>query len=425
MEILTNRNLLYIFRRALNRIDYRLVDHGQRVAYLVLQMLRKRGGYSPEQVAEICVMALWHDIGAYKTEEIRSMTAVNELVHFEVQTVMPHSVYGYLFFKELLDRADLSDALLYHHVPYDRLMRSGCVHKDLAAMLFVADRYDLLITLQKKVSAADSFAAYKGSIFGPEAVDLLCRVEAEGGLLERLEYGDYIEELFDAFAAMEFSSVRLVDFLWLLAYSIDFRSPFTVTHTINTASISKELADLMGVCCEEKEKLYLGSVVHDLGKISTPVEILEKPGKLTPEEFEIMKLHVTCTEKILDGCVNQEIIDIAVRHHEKLDGSGYPRGLTAEDLTPCQRILAVADITSALMGKRSYKEAMPAEQVKRILLSDAEQNKICPELVHRLVEHFDAVMERADEKAAVSLGKYERIMKQYPSYINMLEKLFA
>lgn len=425
MEILTNRNVLYIFRRALNMIDYRLVDHGQRVAYLVLRMLRLHGGYSPEQMAEICVMALWHDIGAYKTEEINSLTAVRELIHFEVQNVMPHSVYGYLFFKELLDRANVADALLYHHVPYERLLRADCQNQDLAAMFFVADRYDILTTLHKKVSVANSFGAYKGSVFSPAAVDLLCAAEADGDLQERMEYGDYIEELFDAFAQMEFSSERLVDFLWLLAYSIDFRSPHTVTHTINTAIISQELADLMGVCCDEKRRLFVGSVVHDLGKISTPMEILEKPGKLTPEEFQIMKKHVVVTEEILDGYVNQEIIDIAVRHHEKLDGSGYPRGLDAGALTPCQRILAVADVTSALVGKRSYKEAMPSAQVKKILLSEAENGKLDPVLVRRLVENYETVLSMADKKAAVPLEKYRRITEQYPLYMDKLIKLFG
>lgn len=423
MEILTNRNVLYIFRRAMNKIDYRMVDHAQRVAYLMMRMLRVHGGYTREQMAEICVMALWHDIGAYKTEEISSMTAVNEMVRFEVQDVLPHSVYGYLFFQELMDRGHISDTLLYHHIPYECLQRSGCENKDLAAMLFVADRYDLLMQMQKKVSVRSSLAAYKGTIFGPQAVDLMSEVDRDGTLAERLELGDCIEELFDAFAEMEFSSERLVDFLWLLAYSIDFRSPYTVAHTINTASISQELADLMGVCCDDKEALYLGSIVHDLGKISTPVEILEKPGKLTPAEFKIMQRHVTETEKILDGCVNQEIIDIAVRHHEKLDGSGYPRGLDRADLTLCQRILAVADVTSALVGKRSYKEAMPPEQVQGILSSDAQRGKLCPQVVNRLVEHYSAVLARADEKAAVPLEKYRQIVEQYPMYMEQMVRL--
>lgn len=424
MQILTNRNVLYIFRRTLNRIDYRLVDHGQRVAYLVLRMLEAHGGYTPEEVAEISVMALWHDIGVYKTEKISSLTAMEERVHYEVQDVAPHSVYGYLFFKELLDRMGICDAILYHHVSYERLCRSQCKNKDLAAILFVAERYDLLASLQNAVTVENALAAYRGTIFGPEAVDLLQAVEQEGKLAERLRYGDYIEELFDAFSKMKFASDRLVDFLWLLAYSIDFSSPHTVTHTINTAIISKELADIMDVCCDEKQRLYLGSVVHDLGKISTPLEILEKPGKLTPEEFEIMKRHVVGTEEILEGMVNQEIIDIAVRHHEKLDGSGYPRGLREEDLTLSQRILAVADVTSALIGKRSYKESMPPEQVKSILLSDAESGKLCPRVVRRLLDHFDMVMSRAEEKAAVPLEQYRRIMKQYPMYIEQIKQLF-
>lgn len=425
MEILTNRNVLYIFRRALNRIDYRLVDHSQRVAYLMLRMLEKRGGYTAEEMAEICVLSLWHDIGAYKVEEIRSMTAVNELVHFEAQDVLPHSVYGYLFYRELIDRTGLADTLLYHHIPYQVTMASDCQNKKLATMLFAADRYDLLNTLQSTAATSESLLAYSGTIFDPEAVALLREMESEENLREKLDCGECVEELFAAFEKMQFSSLRLADFLWLLAYSIDFRSPFTVAHTINTANISLALADMLGLRCHDRRMLYLGSIVHDLGKISTPVDILEKPGKLTPEEFVIMKRHVVDTERILEGCVNQEIIDIAVRHHEKIDGSGYPRGLSKVDLSIPQRILAIADVTSALVSRRSYKEGFPNEKVKEILLENARGNKLCPEIVEHTVERFDLILEKAKRKSEGTLTKYQRITDQYDGCLAYMKELLT
>ena len=93
---------------------------------------------------------------------------------------------------------------------------------------------------------------------------------------------------------------------------------------------------------------------HDLGKIGIPLEILENPGRLTLEDMAVMKTHVEKTAVILNGWVSEEIRDLALRHHEKLNGTGYPDGLSASQLTLPQRILAVADIFSALTGERSY-----------------------------------------------------------------------
>lgn len=129
---------------------------------------------------------------------------------------------------------------------------------------------------------------------------------------------------------MHFSAQERRRFLEMQALSIDFRS-----------EIPKD----------SYSDLYYGALLHDIGKVSTPVEILEKPGKLTSEEFEVMKKHVTETRKILDGYVNPKAYRIAVRHHEKLDGSGYPLGLKAEDLSLEERICAISDIVSALVRR--------------------------------------------------------------------------
>ena len=96
---------------------------------------------------------------------------------------------------------------------------------------------------------------------------------------------------------------------------------------------STSTARILGMSEEQIRQIYYGALLHDLGKIGIPVEILEFPGKLSPQAMNIMRTHVNITEEILGGTIDPAITKIAIRHHEKLDGSGYPRGLKANELT--------------------------------------------------------------------------------------------
>ncbi len=111
----------------------------------------------------------------------------------------------------------------------------------------------------------------------------------------------------------------------------------------------------MGLSPAKLSELYCSAILHDIGKIATPQRILEFPGKLAPEDMGIMRHHVNHSKRILSGHAPEQIIENVYRHHEKLDGKGYPRHLERKDLNLIQRILTVADITSALNDTRSYK----------------------------------------------------------------------
>ena len=111
-------------------------------------------------------------------------------------------------------------------------------------------------------------------------------------------------------------------YLDMLVHVIDFRSRHTVTHTVTTAWVAYELGLRLTKDEEAVARIYCGALLHDLGKIGVPLGILEKPGKLSPDEMAIMRTHVTLTEDILAGCVDEDVLHAAVRHHEKLDGSG-------------------------------------------------------------------------------------------------------
>ena len=126
-----------------------------------------------------------------------------------------------------------------------------------------------------------------------------------------------------------------------------------------------------------------------------------------------MKAHVVISEKILRGVIDDEVVEVAIRHHEKLDGTGYHRGLKAEELTTLQRTVAVADILSALYGKRSYKDVFEPEKVKSILEADAKAGKICEKIVNVAVGNFDTIISNYEKQRKNTLGIYETILEQY------------
>ena len=204
----------------------------------------------------------------------------------------------------------------------------------------------------------------------------------------------------------------------MAVFTIDFRSRFTVNHTIAVAGIARRLAELKGLDADGAEEVYLGALLHDLGKISTPLEILESSGGLNDAEMRIMREHVVVSEKILDGCVSERIKRIAVRHHERLNGKGYPRGLTAEDLTIQERIVAVADVVSALYGARSYKAAFSKEKILKII--DGMHGELDSELLQIVTDKIEELMSLGDKESEPVLQAYENSSKEYRKLMAMM-----
>ncbi|RMF41672.1 MAG: response regulator [Planctomycetota bacterium] len=146
--------------------------------------------------------------------------------------------------------------------------------------------------------------------------------------------------------------------------------------------------------------IFLTSPLHDIGKVGIPDHILLKPGKLTPEEFEIMKQHVTIGCQTLDAaytaCPSAEYLrlarDIAATHHEKFDGTGYPHGLRGTEIPLCGRIVALADVYDALTTKRVYKDAMPHQQARKIIV-ESRGTHFDPDIVDAFLRQEDAFQE--------------------------------
>jgi putative nucleotidyltransferase with HDIG domain len=214
-----------------------------------------------------------------------------------------------------------------------------------------------------------------GRWFDPELVKAALALEKTGVLWTYLDSPNLLLEV----SALEPEDRRLVlgekelDSICLaFAEVIDAKSPFTYTHSTGVAKAAVAIAEQLELNQTEIAFLRRAALLHDIGKLSVPNAILEKPGKLTDVEWEVVKQHPYYTLEILRKIPGFDVLsDVAAAHHEKLDGTGYFRHWGADQLSLPARILVVADIFDALSAARPYRDALPLEKVFAIMEKDA------------------------------------------------------
>ena len=179
--------------------------------------------------------------------------------------------------------------------------------------------------------------------------------------------------------------------IYRLATASEMFDEDTYSHVLRISFFSQKLAALSGEDSEFCYNIKYASMMHDVGKIGIPKELLTKQGALNAEEFEVIKSHSTIGGIILKNPDNQllEMANkIALYHHEMWDGQGYPEGLVGEEITKAARIVAVADVFDALMSKRTYKPPLSQEKVRKII-EEKKGNHLDHEIAASLLENFD------------------------------------
>lgn len=150
-----------------------------------------------------------------------------------------------------------------------------------------------------------------------------------------------------------------------LAASVDAKDKYTHGHSSRVAEYSREIAERAGFSKEEQDRIYMMGLLHDVGKIGIPDAIINKNGRLTDEEYDIIKTHPSVGADILKNITDYpELVTGARWHHERYDGRGYPDGLAGDEIPEVARIIAVADTYDAMTSNRSYRSAMPQEKVR-------------------------------------------------------------
>jgi putative nucleotidyltransferase with HDIG domain len=157
----------------------------------------------------------------------------------------------------------------------------------------------------------------------------------------------------------------MLDLVRALVSSVDAKDPYTCGHSERVAMLARRLASELHLEADEIERVYLGGLLHDIGKIGTPERILRKEGRLEPDEFRIIKQHPEVGYNILSGVHKLEAIrEVVLSHHERVDGKGYPRGLKGDEIPMLARITGMADAFDAMTSDRPYRARMPLEHVR-------------------------------------------------------------
>lgn len=407
MSRISTENVNEIIRKTLGIVNEKLVQHGEIVGYILNRMLTYEEKYTQKEIWEYSMLGWLHDLGLFREGKNIDMDK------YEYESPWAHSIYGFLFLKYLSPLGNKADIVLYHHLNYNRYQRIESENIHIIECLAVADKMANFMQGGIDVMGADYFARNRDITFSGKAFRLFRHAEQAYSIRAKLASGDYQEEFYQALNKISYNEVQKKGFLEMIAYIIDFRSEHTVVHTMSTVNFAVQLGNLLHLSAAEVNALYYGALLHDIGKIAIPLNILESTGRLSDEEMRVMKAHVRITEMILEGCIDEEIERIAARHHEKLDGSGYHKGLKEADLTFPQQIVAVADILSALYGKRSYKESFDSNLIKKIINEDADNHKISKKAVDCLMENYDDVIANYEKEKDQTIGLYLKIKEQF------------
>lgn len=388
--------LLSAFSFALDCVEAELIhvtsNHGKRVAYMSVCMAEKMG-VSDDALRDLAACALLHDnaLTQYINEEFYSDISNIDTLKVSSDDITPrqlgmHCIYGEKNLEKYPFKTGVKDVILYHHEEADG---SGPFEKKwtevplFARIIHFSDMLDAFCKAQKFDEDVFNKAVHfieknKDKRFDSEVTKMFFDAFDKE---EFSRLGDeHIEEYFWEKVPCEksfYSFNVLKDLADLFAKIIDYKSEFTSRHSLGVARTASKISEIMGYDKVICDKMYLAGTLHDVGKIAIGNEILEKPARLTDEEFAKMKNHAGYTYMILskvDGF--EEIRDIAAFHHERLDGSGYPFGKRADELTTLQRIMACADIYQALTEKRPYKDGMYHDKACEILKDMADKNWI-------------------------------------------------
>lgn len=244
-----------------------------------------------------------------------------------------------------------------------------------ARILCLTQTLEVFFTAYGLSEAVEMAKARSGSWFEPELVDAFLAVSSDAEFwtdLQETSNEDFIER---ELPGLKFSAVGAdIDAICeAFAMIVDAKSSFTSEHSTRVTNYAVELAQWFDFDRESITTIRRASLLHDIGKLGVSTGILEKPGRLDSEEFDRVKLHPKFSYEILNRIPTFEAIaEIASAHHERLDGKGYWRGLSAEELPLEVRIVTTSDVFDALTAKRPYRDAMPPDEALAIMERDVE-----------------------------------------------------
>ncbi|QJB56171.1 HD domain-containing phosphohydrolase [Pseudodesulfovibrio sp. zrk46] len=397
---------------ALDHISTTVTGHHRRVG-IATAIMAGEMGLDKQDATDLIIAGLLHDIGAF------SMALRLDGMDFDAD-LTEHSSLGYRLLRghHLLERP--SHLIRDHHTTWQTLQSRNGDDKPktdlLANVINLMDRVDILNKVGTSVFAWQHVRSvignYSKSLYAPQAVEAFLDASIGSEFREKMEDTETpIRSLLSCnFEDVEIPEEQLLEFSTFFSHIIDFRSRHTATHSIGVAETAVEIARLAGMSAEDQNRMRLAGNLHDIGKLAVPTKLLDKPGALGKDEYSSVQLHATVCEKVLSSIPGLgSVTHWACQHHERLNGKGYPNGLTAEHLSLGSRIMMVADVCTAIAEDRPYRKGMDKEQVFEVLMSMARKGFLDKDLVTLTIdnyEHIDAVRRFAQTKALINFRRF-------------------
>lgn len=381
-------NLLMAFSDALDYIenDYFKIDlfHGKRVAYYSL-LLGKAYKLSNEQLNDLIGCAFLHDNGLsiyYSLED-----------H---QNIRLHCEKGENNVSKLPFFTDVHHVILYHHEQADG---HGPFHKTvheiplLSQIIHIVNWVDVTFGFQNMNEhdynqMIETLNQQRSYLFSSELIDRFCKTITYSKIQEAQK------DLMNCFQKIrphvikDYQSLELLAICQLFTNIIDTKSYITKTHSIGVASKAAEIACHYKYSEDKVLKIFIAGAMHDLGKLVVKRDVLEKPSKLTNQEYTYMQTHAYHTYRLLNEMNLGDIVHWSSYHHEKLDGSGYPFGKKADQLDFVDRLIACCDIYQALREQRPYKEPINHQSAITIMRDMVNNGKIDGNIVEDMNRLF-------------------------------------
>ncbi len=401
--------LILSLSRALDVVSPAVMDHGLKVAYIALALGREMG-FDAARQEEVLLAGALHDVGVLSLEE------KIELHQFEVEETATHTELGFRLLSLLEPLSSVATTVRYHHLPWNHAAERAEGEIPLSShVIHLADRMSVLPKrgrniLDQVAGIRQAALEESGKLFNPDVVDAFMRVSEKEYFWFDLTSGSLVS-LFAAVQGRDAPVMRMLDLMELAdlyAHVIDFRSHFTATHSTGVAATAARLARLSGFSDDQRDMMRVAGLLHDIGKLAVPVEILEKPSRLSRRERNVVMVHPYWSFHILKSIAGLDIINAwGSFHHERVDGSGYPFHLGARQLTMGSRLMAVADVFTAASEDRPYRKGMSPESVKRLLRRMSETAKLDEESVRLLTENFDEVWSVREDAQSISADIYD------------------
>lgn len=386
-------DLILALSESLDLISPVLVGHHLRVAFIAFNIGLELE-LDIEELNDLILSALLHDIGGLSLSD-----RLNAL-KFEIENPHFHAEVGYCLIKMYKPFDNVAKMVKYHHVRWserDNYYKKGIEIPLNSFIINLADRIDVLTNreqnlMEQREYIIEKIIKEKGEKFHPDIVEAFLGISERKYFWKDLHLSAYIILLKDIFRERFLNIDDLLDISKLFEKVIDFRSRFTATHSTGVTYVAQTLSQKVGFSSIEEKMIQVAGRLHDLGKLAIPNEILEKPGKLSKKEFNIIKSHALHTYSILKNIKGfEEIHEWAGYHHEKINGIGYPFNKRGKELSLGSRIMTIADIFTAISEDRPYRKGMDKESILHILNTMAKNNEIDYDILNILKDNYEEI----------------------------------